>query len=150
MINWSTGTSQGSSLSPLLFNLYLSNLNSIIKHPFECIVFADDIVIMITENKNKTSFNELENRIINWTDWFEKKKRNLIISETKSNNIMSFSNSRKPHEPIIQKTNIPIVNSTKYLGIFLDRKLNWNIHIKHLINKGNKMLNILSMEVINH
>ena len=55
-------------------------------------------------------------------------KTNFSISHTKNRKIPSECDSLNLDNKIIEK-----VDSVKYLGVYLDDKLNWNCHVNHLM-----------------
>lgn len=138
------GVPQGSVLGPILFILYINDIIDITNH--KCILFADDISIIVTSDKKNNSINDHEldinktvKTIIEWLDI-----NNLTINLSKSNYI-HFNNTyrSRPKVDLNIKYNNTIINNiseTKFLGVTIDRTLNWIPHIKNVCKKVNKFV----------
>lgn len=119
------GVPQGSVLGPLLYLLFTSDLP---KGPNTMLAtFADDTAILATNENPIYASNMIQFNLNLMQTWFEKWK--LKANETKSIHV-TFS-LRKDNCPTVHLNNvsIPQANDVKYLGIHLDRRLNWQKHI---------------------
>src|SRR5579872_4641501 len=85
------------------------------------------------------------------SDWFKANKLSLNIKKT---NFMLFGsrsiplndeNSEIQFKITIENENIAQVDSTKFLGVIVDQKLNWQQHNVYISLKISKSLNILNM-----
>ena len=112
-------------LGSLLYTLYTADLPQSNKTILS--TFADDTAIFTTNpDPTQTSANLQEQllEIINWT-----RKWKLKINESKSSHI-TFSLRRGQCPPVnIKQTDVPQVESVKYLGIHFDRRLIWKAHV---------------------
>lgn len=124
------GSPQGGVLSPFLWNITLNTfLSGLGLHNNFVQAFADDLVILIRGiciSTIRGIAQLLLNRINSWCY-----SKGLRLSGIKSTAIL-FTNKRditldKPLK--VEDTEVPLVNSTTYLGVTLDRKLNWGPHI---------------------
>ena len=76
-------------------------------------------------------------------DWFKANK--LTLNALKSN-CMLFDRKRKSSTKVSLKINdvtLPKVQSTKFLGVWIDEKLDWTEHTNKLILKLKKNMNLL-------
>lgn len=123
------GVPQGSALSPTLFLLYLNDLPT--RTDTNLRLFADDTAITAASKSQDLALKHLQNHIDELSDYYRRWK--LKINPDKSN-IIIFTNARlKPKEKIYyEDTPIPITNNLKYLGISLDKKLNFNNHVQEI------------------
>ena len=138
------GVPQGSVLGPLLFLIYINdivNCSSILNF----ILFADDTSIYYSDC-NLDVLNLVVNNELKMLDlWFKVNKLTLNVSKT---NYILFSSKNKLYDASsvkIMLNNIPItqVTSTKFLGVFVDENLKWNIHINMIENKLARSIGIL-------
>lgn len=114
------GVPQGSILGPLLFIIYINDLPNNIHN--EMILFADDITI-VYYNKD-----DIKISIDNIVDWLQNNNLNVNIEKTK---LMTFQQREYLNITTdIQFNNVQIedINSTKFLGIHIDRNLKWQSH----------------------
>ena len=81
----------------------------------------DSINKWFTANKLKLSISKCVYTVFNWT-----KKKSLNIC----------------HDLSINSTKLIRVNSTKYLGVYIDEDLTWQNHIHYIINKLVKFCSI--------
>jgi len=138
------GTPQGSTLSPILFNIYLRNIVKHLHPKTKILLYADDIVIYST-NKNIHKAHEYVQLSIDYiTEYLG--LLGLDLSPNKSN-WMVFTRARVL--PTLVPLNIlgnpvPRVNAVKFLGISLDVGLSGKTHFRHLIKKGSILLDILT------
>lgn len=125
-----TGLPQGSSLSPKLYNLFVSDL----KYPSSVFAacYADDTAILIAANRTKTVCKRLQLAFISLEKYFTDWKIKINTEKTRAI-IFPFNNQRKrqPSAPLTLGANnlIEFSREVKYLGIALDQKLNFGSHI---------------------
>lgn len=139
------GVPQGSVLGPILFLLYLNDITEVTNH--QCILFADDISLIVTSNKhNLNSINDHESDINDTVttliEWLEKNK--LKINLNKSHYIQ-FNQSNKSINSFdmnihYNNTSINKVYEINFLGINIDRDLNWISHLNKVASRVNQFV----------
>lgn len=139
--NTSQGLPQGSILSPLLYILYTIDLENYINDT-KIIQFADDIVVYTSDKTMTSCQNKLSNSIQSIHDWCL--ENNMTISETKTE-VCVFTRKRDVPQGHMQlgPYRLPIKNTVKYLGLYLDRKLLWKDCIHQIVKKSENAINIL-------
>lgn len=137
------GVPQGSVLGPILFLLYINDLPNSSKI-LDFFLFADDTSLLYSSK----SLNELEYTIncelVNIQQWLLSNKLSLNVS--KSNFILFHSPYMEINHSVILKIGDEIVkekDSTKYLGIIIDKHLSWKEHISSIVIKLSKSIGIL-------
>ena len=130
------GVPQGSILGPTLFNLYLNdicNVSSIL----EFTLFADDTNIIYSHDSTTSLCNTLNTELEKLNAWFNLNKLSINLQKT---NYITFStnNSDSTIQIAINGSNIEKVNSTKYLGVYIDHHLNWKDHIAYISSELSK------------
>jgi len=141
----SKGCPQGSALGPGLWNiLYDSLLNIQIPVNSELIAFCDDTGCLITGNDINSIESTANQVLAKLHIWGINNKIQFNPIKTKA---ILFTNRRKYIKPRINMNGveIEIVNELKYLGIIIDRKLNFNHHIKYITEKCLKKIHKISM-----
>lgn len=137
------GVPQGEILSVTLFLIAMNKIVNFIPRMTKVAIFADDLVIF-QKGKNITTLKaQLQNTINNLQKWSQSTGFNFSVPKTKA---MHFCKLRKPHtDPILKLkgTNITYVNSIKFLGLILDKKLTWLPHLLNLKTECNRKLNII-------
>ena len=140
------GVPQGSILGPLLFLIYVNDLNksSNILNP---IMFADDTNLFYSHNDIKTLFKTVNNELKNIHEWFKANKLSLNADKTK---YVFFHKTRiSDYLPLqlptlyIDAYKIKRVYFTKFLGVMLDENLTWKKHIELIESKMSKNIGIL-------
>ena len=138
------GVPQGSNLGPLLFLLYINDLANV-STTLHFILFADDTNIFYS-NHSCTSLMEIVNLELTLiSQWFLANRLTLNVEKT---NFINFKSHRKikPVNLALTLEGSPIrqVDSTKFLGVFLDQHLSWKTHINYISQKIAKNIGIIS------
>ena len=135
------GVPQGSILGPKLFILYINDICNI-SEIMKFVLFADDTNILC-KHENYVSLCELVNvELSKLSKWFSINKLSLNVKKT---SYMVFGN-RHVNNNIkirIDMEEIEKVHVTKFLGVYIDYRLDWKRHIDHIINKVSKSISII-------
>jgi len=136
------GVPQGSILGPLLFLIYINDLESVCVNTFP-ILFADDTNIFMSGKDTRELEIKMNDELIAISKWLKVNKLSLNVKKT---HYMIFSPKRILNQEInLQIEGYPInrVKSTKFLGVFIDEKLNWKSHISHVCGKISRGIGII-------
>jgi len=140
LIDVINGLPQGSKLSNLLFILFIDDMSYNV--PDVAVnLFADDSLIFVT-GKNVLEMNlTLNNALETINDWL--KYNSLAINIKKSNAMIIGDNGSTLPDICMNNEKIETVSVVKYLGVFIDDKLNFECHFEKLKAKINKRVGIL-------
>lgn len=122
------GTAQGAVLSPLLYNLYVSDMPTSV----ETFQYADDTAFYTSSKKKNENLSDMNKQLRKLFKWCNKWR--IKINATKSASML-IRCQKIPGDIIYGTEKIPTSTSIKYLGIIIDRRLNFTQHITKLIEK---------------
>ena len=139
----SIGVPQGSVLGPLLFLIYINDIDYSIDNPPR--LFADDTALLASAS----SLNELKNKLnadLNSVSHWMKLNR-LTLNSSKTNTVVFPPTVTEKFSPIQIMLNSDIVTNSEcieYLGIKLDYKLTFREQISTIRNKLTRGLAVMS------
>ncbi|CAI6356918.1 unnamed protein product [Macrosiphum euphorbiae] len=127
------GVPQGSCLAPHLFCLYINDMPA---HP-KCrtALFADDTLFYATSNSNDAATKLLQLQLNITEKWFHDWR--ITVNPLKTSAIMfSHRSTATSIQPKLKNISIEWSHSMKYLGVHVDKKLNFSKHVTTAINKA--------------
>ena len=139
-----SGVPQGSVLGPLLFLVYINDLESNIKSQIR--FFADDTMLFSVVKNPAISANELNHDLEVITHWAHQWKLEFNPDPTKQATVVLFSQKVNPvdHPPLYFNGSIVTkVEKQKHLGLILDSKLSFRSHINEKFTKTKKIIGMI-------
>ena len=130
-----TGVPQGSILGPILFLLYINDIEHSSKL-LSFILFADDTNIFYSNSCLKSLNTIIQVGMNKVAEWLNVNKLSLNIKKTKF--ILFRSSNKKPKHKMkinLNNKNIEQAKSTTFLGIIIDECLTWKDHIAKVAKK---------------
>ena len=132
----------------LLFLIFVNDIHHLELYS-RIILFADDTTIF---NSHKSP-HFLQYTIVHdlhlLMNWFRTNKLSLNLTKTV---IMLFGKNNIDFIIDIEEVIIPLVKHTKFLGVYLDNELSWQVHVNHVLDKiqDNKCLLSLGQNLLDH
>ena len=137
------GVPQGSILGPLLFLIYINDMNKAIKNS-SVYHFADDTNLLYSHKNAKTLKKNMNKDLNTLSEWLCANRLSLNVGKTE---FMIFRPPKKNlNERIIltlNRTKIYESTKIKYLGLILDSRLSWKEHTSELSKKLNRSVGML-------
>lgn len=130
------GVPQGSLLGPLLFNFFINDLFEVQLNG-KMIMYADDIALIYDSKDTNVLRNMIQLDLDKIQLWMN--ENYLKINELKTKYMIFTIKNKKINTDRLHLTinnhKLEQVNFFKYLGLWIDHKLNWDVHIQKLKEK---------------
>lgn len=127
------GVPQGSILGPLLFILYINDLPNVTTESM--VLYADDTTMIFSEPSTGNLARKIEEKIPVMNAWFTE---NCMALNMKKTEIVKFSYPMIDNNPLQINTDggaLESVDEARFLGIQIDRRLDWRPQINKLAQK---------------
>ena len=137
------GVPQGSILGPLLFTIYINDMNKAI---IDCLThhFADDTNLLYAHKDPNVIRKVVNKDLALLFQWLCANRLSLNVAKTE---FIIFRPPRKnlPERIVLKLNNTKIFESynIKYLGLLMDTRLNWKAHIHELSKKLSQAIGML-------
>ena len=141
------GVPQGSVLGPTLFLLYVNDINNYLGEA-SCNMYADDVLIYCSASSSADLNVKLQSSIDAVKNWYD---NNLLVVNASKSSTMLITTRQKEAQINVNDFNmhlgnidLSIVKHCHYLGVEIDKNLNWNEHVNALALVLNGMVWSLS------
>ncbi|CAD6229632.1 GSCOCG00012117001-RA-CDS, partial [Cotesia congregata] len=132
------GVPQGSKLGPVLFNIYLNEIISVLKKEgVDIKLFADDLMISVRGLHLNIIENKLNDCLKKLYCWINNNQLKINIKKTVMKVIhdQRIKNIRNNFRVVINDHELKYVTETKYLGIIIDDNLNFKQNADYISKK---------------
>jgi hypothetical protein len=141
--NISCGVPQGSILGPLLFLIYINDMNKAFD---KCSVyhFADDTNLLFSHKDPVVIQKTMNNELTYLFQWLCANRLSLNVAKTEF--ILFQPHGMTPEKRITLKLNRTKIYASfkiKYLGVILDHRLSWKHHLNELSKKLSRSVGML-------
>lgn len=132
----SSGVPQGSILGPLLFIMYINDVNQCFKYS-KFLLYADDLKIFYSINNDQDKLR-LQEDLDRFSLYCSQNSLTLSLDKCK---VITYTRKRKfaKHSYTLCQAILSRVDVIRDLGIILDSKLKLDLHVDTIVSKAYKM-----------
>ena len=136
------GVPQGSLLGPLLFIIYINDFCQV-SEALSFIHFADDTNVFLVHSDIDVLVRKVNSELKKVTNWVRANKLSLNVQKTK---YMLFSNTvgTLSTDIVLDDTSLERISHFKFLGVILDEKLSWKLHIDYICNIISRNIGVIN------
>lgn len=137
------GVPQGSILGPLLFSIFVNDLPKILS--CKTTLYADDTALTYSCDNVDEMCNILNENLSQVDLWLRKNQLSLNVSKSKYMICGTKHCVEKFNTMNLMIRNVPIerVDSYKYLGVWFDSQLKWDINITNICKKVSQRIGLI-------
>ncbi len=138
------GVPQGSILGPLLFLVFINDLNNCIELCGTS-MYADDTAVFYFADDAEELRMSIQYDMQSISYWMTQNRLSLNVAKTKFMMVGSRPRLSRQREfkVSLNRETVENVETFKYLGMILDKHLCFNHHIDHIVNKTTTKLGLL-------
>jgi len=130
-----SGVPQGSILGPLLFVVYMNDLPRGVNQLARPVIYADDTSVLVSAKDLEELEVKVSTTLHHITDWFSINRLTLNMEKT---NCIKFTANHTKHQRQqndLVNDSIEEVTNTTFLGLELDKNINWKNHVEKNLSK---------------
>lgn len=136
------GVPQGSVLGPLLFILYINDIEKCLKY-CKINLFADDTLLHIITTNVEDGISKMNEDLKNISEWINQNKLKINVDKSKWM-IISLKQIINVNSVLLNDVKIDRVTFFKYLGVTIDENLKFDIHLTEIKKKISSKVYLLS------
>ena len=143
-MNITTGVPQGSILGPLLFLLYINDIENC-SDILSFVLYADDTNAFYSNSCLKTLSSTMQNEMNKVVKWLNANK--LSINSSKTKFVIFKSKNKLLNTEVTLKINNDFLKQVlfiKFLGVIIDQNLTWKNHISSVLQSVMKSTGLIA------
>lgn len=139
--NINAGVPQGSIIGPLLFLIYINDMSKC-SCDLKFVHFADDTTALIDGSNLDHLLDKVNCELHKIDDWLRTNKLSLNVEKS---SYLIFSNCDKSSNKrlAIRGSPLSLVNSAKFLGVMIDDRLSFKLHLNYVCDKISKSIGVM-------
>ena len=135
------GVPQGSTLGPICFILYIADMKNCLAI-MKAVHYADDSTLYLNIDRNSDGTETINSELESLNKWLTTNK--LLLNTNKTRYMIIHNRIEPPNlNLLIDNVSIARVTSHKFLGIFIDDKLKFDVHTQYLCSKISRNLGVI-------